>query len=187
MCKSNAVGRRHVVDSGGNVHVLGDGSRDRRPTASGRRLSGLADSGRVRRRRLKSVATQYPWESSPQLTHYNTFQVCLLLHLFALFFDTKRVASWRRFTLTRTRSPTSSGCSLSTSPTTCPSIRRCVVRHRLRSHTRSPTHRLQNYLRDWQGGSFPSGWANKPVTWVSIDDAAAYCEVATERTSDDVD
>jgi len=33
----------------------------------------------------------------------------------------------------------------------------------------------KNFLRDWNGGTYRSGWANKPVTWVSIDDASAYC------------
>jgi len=28
-----------------------------------------------------------------------------------------------------------------------------------------------NFLKDWQGGAYPEGWANKPVTWVSIEDA----------------
>ena len=31
-----------------------------------------------------------------------------------------------------------------------------------------------NFLRDWKGGDFPQGWENKPVTWVSIEDARAY-------------
>jgi formylglycine-generating enzyme required for sulfatase activity len=28
-----------------------------------------------------------------------------------------------------------------------------------------------NFLRDWL-----NGWANKPVTWVSIEDSREYCE-----------
>jgi len=33
-----------------------------------------------------------------------------------------------------------------------------------------------SFLRDWDGsGSYPMGWDDKPVTWVSVDDASAYC------------
>ncbi len=38
-----------------------------------------------------------------------------------------------------------------------------------------------NFLRDWKGGSYPDGWANKPVTWVSIEDARAYAKWAGKR------
>ncbi|HEX3746783.1 MAG TPA: SUMF1/EgtB/PvdO family nonheme iron enzyme [Bryobacteraceae bacterium] len=38
-----------------------------------------------------------------------------------------------------------------------------------------------NFLRDWKNGSFPSGWANKPVTWVSQEDARAYATWAGKR------
>jgi gamma-glutamyl hercynylcysteine S-oxide synthase len=38
-----------------------------------------------------------------------------------------------------------------------------------------------NFLRDWQNGTFPVGWENKPVTWVSIEDARAYAEWAGKR------
>ena len=38
-----------------------------------------------------------------------------------------------------------------------------------------------NFLRDWQNGMFPDGWANKPVTWVSIEDARAYAAWAGKR------
>jgi formylglycine-generating enzyme required for sulfatase activity len=31
-----------------------------------------------------------------------------------------------------------------------------------------------NFLRDWHDGTYPMGWDNKPVTWVSRDDAEAY-------------
>jgi hypothetical protein len=31
-----------------------------------------------------------------------------------------------------------------------------------------------NFLKDWKDGSYPDGWANKPVTWVSIEDAREY-------------
>ena len=38
-----------------------------------------------------------------------------------------------------------------------------------------------NFLRDWRGGSYPEGWAEKPVTWVSIEDARAYAAWAGKR------
>ena len=38
-----------------------------------------------------------------------------------------------------------------------------------------------NFLRDWKGGQFPEGWANKPVTWVSLEDARAYAAWAGKR------
>jgi len=38
-----------------------------------------------------------------------------------------------------------------------------------------------NFLRDWTHGSYPSGWENKPVTWVSREDAAAYAAWAGKR------
>jgi len=38
-----------------------------------------------------------------------------------------------------------------------------------------------NFLRGWSEGSFPSGWANKPVTWVSLEDARAYARWAGKR------
>ncbi|MGO9231116.1 MAG: formylglycine-generating enzyme family protein [Bryobacteraceae bacterium] len=38
-----------------------------------------------------------------------------------------------------------------------------------------------NFLRDWKNGLFPSGWANKPVTWVSQEDARAYAAWAGKR------
>ena len=38
-----------------------------------------------------------------------------------------------------------------------------------------------NFLKDWTGGTYPSGWANKPVTWVSIEDARAYAAWAGKR------
>jgi formylglycine-generating enzyme required for sulfatase activity len=38
-----------------------------------------------------------------------------------------------------------------------------------------------NFLRDWKRGSYPSGWAAKPVTWVSLEDARAYAAWAGKR------
>ncbi len=38
-----------------------------------------------------------------------------------------------------------------------------------------------NFLRDWKNGIYPNGWANKPVTWVSLDDARAYAQWAGKR------
>ncbi|MDR3792164.1 MAG: SUMF1/EgtB/PvdO family nonheme iron enzyme, partial [Terracidiphilus sp.] len=38
-----------------------------------------------------------------------------------------------------------------------------------------------NFLRDWKDGQFPQGWDNRPVTWVSLDDARAYAEWAGKR------
>jgi formylglycine-generating enzyme required for sulfatase activity len=38
-----------------------------------------------------------------------------------------------------------------------------------------------NFLKDWKAGTFPEGWAKKPVTWVSIEDARAYAKWAGKR------
>jgi formylglycine-generating enzyme required for sulfatase activity len=38
-----------------------------------------------------------------------------------------------------------------------------------------------NFLRDWRGGSPPQGWENKPVTWVSLEDARAYAKWSGKR------
>jgi formylglycine-generating enzyme required for sulfatase activity len=38
-----------------------------------------------------------------------------------------------------------------------------------------------NFLRDWKNGNYPSGWQDKPVTWVSLDDARAYAAWAGKR------
>jgi formylglycine-generating enzyme required for sulfatase activity len=38
-----------------------------------------------------------------------------------------------------------------------------------------------NFLRDWSNGNYPQGWANKPVTWVSLEDARAYAAWAGKR------
>jgi len=39
----------------------------------------------------------------------------------------------------------------------------------------------QNFLKDWKDGEYPDGWAKKPVTWVSIEDARAYANWAGKR------
>jgi iron(II)-dependent oxidoreductase len=44
----------------------------------------------------------------------------------------------------------------------------------------APQDRL-NFLKDWKDGSYPAGWANKPVTWVSLEDARAYARWAAKR------
>ena len=38
-----------------------------------------------------------------------------------------------------------------------------------------------NFLRDWKNGTFPAGWENRPVTWVSMEDARAYATWAGKR------
>ena len=38
-----------------------------------------------------------------------------------------------------------------------------------------------NFLKDWKDGTYPGGWANKPVTWVSLEDARAYVAWAGKR------
>lgn len=38
-----------------------------------------------------------------------------------------------------------------------------------------------NFLKDWKAGTYPAGWENKPVTWVSIEDARAYALWAGKR------
>jgi iron(II)-dependent oxidoreductase len=38
-----------------------------------------------------------------------------------------------------------------------------------------------NFLRDWKDGRPQEGWGNKPVTWVSIEDARAYAVWAGKR------
>jgi iron(II)-dependent oxidoreductase len=38
-----------------------------------------------------------------------------------------------------------------------------------------------NFLRDWKSGTYPDGWANKPVTWVSLEDARAYASWVGKR------
>jgi gamma-glutamyl hercynylcysteine S-oxide synthase len=38
-----------------------------------------------------------------------------------------------------------------------------------------------DFLRDWKDGTYPDGWDNKPVTWVSQEDARAYAAWAGKR------
>lgn len=38
-----------------------------------------------------------------------------------------------------------------------------------------------NFLRDWNDGTYPVGWDNKPVTWVSLEDARAFAAWAGKR------
>ena len=38
-----------------------------------------------------------------------------------------------------------------------------------------------NFLKDWKNGAFPTGWENKPVTWVALEDARSYCGWAGKR------
>ena len=38
-----------------------------------------------------------------------------------------------------------------------------------------------NFLKDWKGKTYPGGWDNKPVTWVSLEDARAYAAWAGKR------
>jgi gamma-glutamyl hercynylcysteine S-oxide synthase len=38
-----------------------------------------------------------------------------------------------------------------------------------------------NFLTDWRDGNYPEGWANKPVTWVALEDARAYAAWAGKR------
>lgn len=45
-------------------------------------------------------------------------------------------------------------------------------------YTPSDTH---NFLRDWKDGAPQPGWENKPVTWVSLEDARAYAAWAGKR------
>jgi formylglycine-generating enzyme required for sulfatase activity len=38
-----------------------------------------------------------------------------------------------------------------------------------------------NFLKDWSNGSYPDGWGNKPVTWVSLEDARAFARWCGKR------
>src|SRR5260370_13641065 len=42
-----------------------------------------------------------------------------------------------------------------------------------------------NFLKDWKNGSYPDGWANKPVTWVSIEHAREHAKWAGKRLPDE--
>ncbi|HKF50015.1 MAG TPA: SUMF1/EgtB/PvdO family nonheme iron enzyme [Terracidiphilus sp.] len=44
----------------------------------------------------------------------------------------------------------------------------------------SPEDKI-NFLRDWKDGNYPQGWDNRPVTWVSLEDARAYAQWAGKR------
>ena len=38
-----------------------------------------------------------------------------------------------------------------------------------------------NFLKDWKNGTYPEGAANRPVTWVSLEDAREYAKWAGKR------
>jgi formylglycine-generating enzyme required for sulfatase activity len=38
-----------------------------------------------------------------------------------------------------------------------------------------------DFLRDWKNGTYPEGGGNKPVTWVSLEDARAYAKWSGKR------
>ena len=38
-----------------------------------------------------------------------------------------------------------------------------------------------NFLKDWKKGTYPQGWEQRPVTWVSQEDARAYAAWASKR------
>ncbi len=38
-----------------------------------------------------------------------------------------------------------------------------------------------NFLKDWKNGTYPEGWGNKPVVWVSLEDARAYAAWCGKR------
>jgi formylglycine-generating enzyme required for sulfatase activity len=38
-----------------------------------------------------------------------------------------------------------------------------------------------DFLRNWKDGTYPAGWDNRPVTWVSLEDARAYAAWAGKR------
>ena len=48
----------------------------------------------------------------------------------------------------------------------------------------APVH-AQGFLRDWISGTFPAGWDNRPVTWVDLIDARAFCTFYGKRLPND--
>jgi formylglycine-generating enzyme required for sulfatase activity len=38
-----------------------------------------------------------------------------------------------------------------------------------------------NFLKNWVNGTYPENWADKPVTWISLEDARAYAQWAGKR------
>jgi formylglycine-generating enzyme required for sulfatase activity len=46
-----------------------------------------------------------------------------------------------------------------------------------RYHPQDDAH----FLQDWANGTYPEGWADRPVTWVSLEDARAYAAWAGKR------
>ncbi len=44
----------------------------------------------------------------------------------------------------------------------------------------SPSDNI-HFLRDWKNGTYPQGWDNRPVTWVSMEDARTYAQWAGKR------
>jgi formylglycine-generating enzyme required for sulfatase activity len=60
-------------------------------------------------------------------------------------------------------------------PVTCAEFKRFLEATRYRPED------AHNFLRGWNAGSFPAGWAHKPVTWVSLEDARAYARWAGKR------
>jgi iron(II)-dependent oxidoreductase len=47
--------------------------------------------------------------------------------------------------------------------------------------TRYQPEDSHNFLKDWKNGTFPPGWGDKPVTWVSLEDARAYAKWVGKR------
>jgi iron(II)-dependent oxidoreductase len=60
-------------------------------------------------------------------------------------------------------------------PVTCAEFRRFLDEARYRPKD------AHNFLRNWTNGSYPEGWAKKPVTWVALEDARAYAKWAGKR------
>jgi formylglycine-generating enzyme required for sulfatase activity len=53
--------------------------------------------------------------------------------------------------------------------------------HKFLEATRYHPHDDHNFLKDWHDGNYPQGWDQKPVTWVSLDDARAFAAWAGKR------